>query len=143
MRSIFGECRGNVRSTPTPKDCLRTVKVSRAPAPWRFRTMPSKTWIRWRWPSITLKWTRTVSPALNFGRSARSWARSRVSITSLIAKAPRRGDGMLADVDHPRSALDLVDLADQVLARDASPDPRVARGAAVVAEQEVAVGRHV
>ena len=50
---------------PTPNDCLRTVKVSRAPAPWRLMTMPSKTWIRWRWPSITLKWTRTVSPALN------------------------------------------------------------------------------
>ena len=28
--SIFGECSGNVRSTPTPKDCLRTVKVSRS-----------------------------------------------------------------------------------------------------------------
>jgi hypothetical protein len=27
MRSIFGECSGNVRSTPTPKDCLRTVKA--------------------------------------------------------------------------------------------------------------------
>ena len=31
--SIFGECSGNVRSTPTPKDCLRTVKVSRTPEP--------------------------------------------------------------------------------------------------------------
>src|SRR3954462_10775658 len=30
--SIFGECTGNVRSTPTPKDCLRTVNVSRAGA---------------------------------------------------------------------------------------------------------------
>ncbi len=29
--SIFGECSGNVRSTPTPNDCLRTVKVSRTP----------------------------------------------------------------------------------------------------------------
>ena len=38
MRSIFGECTGNVRSTPTPNDCLRTVKVSRAPWPWRLIT---------------------------------------------------------------------------------------------------------
>ena len=29
MRSIFGECTGNVRSTPTPNDSLRTVKVRR------------------------------------------------------------------------------------------------------------------
>ena len=29
--SIFGEWSGNVRSTPTPKDCLRTVNVSRKP----------------------------------------------------------------------------------------------------------------
>ena len=29
--SILGECTGNVRSTPTPNDCLRTVNVSRAP----------------------------------------------------------------------------------------------------------------
>ena len=45
-RSIFGEWSGNVRSTPTPNDCLRTVKVSRAPLPWRAMTMPSKTWVR-------------------------------------------------------------------------------------------------
>ena len=31
--SILGECSGNVRSTPTPNDCLRTVKVSRTPCP--------------------------------------------------------------------------------------------------------------
>ena len=43
MRSIFGEWSGNVRSTPTPNDCLRTVNVSRTPAPWRLMTVPSKT----------------------------------------------------------------------------------------------------
>ena len=32
MRSILGECTGKVRSTPTPNDCLRTVKVSRSAA---------------------------------------------------------------------------------------------------------------
>ncbi len=31
--SIFGECTGKVRSTPTPKEILRTVNVSRAPEP--------------------------------------------------------------------------------------------------------------
>src|SRR6478752_5437990 len=79
-RSILGECRGNVRSTPIPKDCLRTVKVSRTPAPWRLITMPSNTWMRWRCPSITLKCTRTVSPALNRGTS-RAWRRSMSEMT--------------------------------------------------------------
>ena len=37
---------GTSARRPTPKDCLRTVKVSRAPEPWRLRTMPSKTWVR-------------------------------------------------------------------------------------------------
>ena len=55
MRSIFGECTGNVRSTPTPKDCLRTVKVSRTPSPWRLMTTPSKTCVRRRVPSIDLE----------------------------------------------------------------------------------------
>ena len=72
MRSTFGECSGNVLSTPTPNDCLRTVNVSREPAPWRLMTMPSKTWSRERAPSITRKWTRTLSPALNRGRPLRS-----------------------------------------------------------------------
>src|SRR5689334_10022671 len=79
-RSILGECRGNVRSTPIPNDCLRTVNVSRTPAPWRLMTMPSNTWMRWRWPSITLKCTRTVSPALNRGTS-RAWRRSMSEMT--------------------------------------------------------------
>ncbi len=65
--SIFGEWSGNVRSTPTPNDCFRTVNVSRAPEPCRLMTMPSNTWTRRRWPSITWKWTRTVSPALKRG----------------------------------------------------------------------------
>ena len=54
-RSIFGEWTGNVRSTPTPNDCLRTVNVSRTPLPWRLMTMPSKTCVRRRVPSTTWK----------------------------------------------------------------------------------------
>ena len=38
--SIFGEWSGNVRSTPTPNDCLRTVNVSRAPEPCRLMHDP-------------------------------------------------------------------------------------------------------
>ena len=63
MRSIFGEWTGNVRSTPTPNDCFRTVNVSRTPLPWRLSTMPSKTCVRRRVPSTTWKCTRTRSPA--------------------------------------------------------------------------------
>src|SRR5829696_7527080 len=98
MRSIFGECTGNVRSTPTPKDCLRTVNVSRAPDPWRLITTPSKTCVLRRVPSITWKWTRTRSPGSNAGRS-RSCSRSRVSMIVLIterARPPGSGHGARA-----------------------------------------------
>ena len=37
MRSILGECIGNVRSTPTPNDSLRTVNVRRAPRALRLQ----------------------------------------------------------------------------------------------------------
>src|SRR5918992_1446950 len=88
MRSTFGECRGNVRSTPTPNDCLRTVKVSRTPPPWRFITTPSNTWVRLRLPSMTWKWTLTRSPAWNTG-TRRRCVRSRLSMTPLIANGGR------------------------------------------------------
>ncbi len=84
IRSILGECSGNVRSTPTPNDCLRTVKVSRTPWPWRLITTPSNTCVRRRVPSITWKWTRRRSPASNAG-TRRSWVRSRLSIAVLIS----------------------------------------------------------
>ena len=45
-----GVCTGKVRSTPTPKLTLRTVKVSRTPPPWRRMTTPWKTWMRERCP---------------------------------------------------------------------------------------------
>ena len=90
MRSIFGECSGNVRSTPTPNDCLRTVKVSRAPLPWRFSTTPSKTWVRRRVPSTTWKCTRTRSPAWNTG-TRRNCARSMLSMTPDIEEARPAG----------------------------------------------------
>src|SRR5215204_1334207 len=109
MRSILGECSGNVRSTPTPKDCLRTVKVSRTPSPWRLITTPSKTCVRRRVPSMTWKWTFTRSPAAKRG-TRRSCARSRLSMTVLMAKkeprarSGRRGTGM--DGSEPPTAED-------------------------------------
>src|SRR4051812_42480485 len=90
MRSILGECSGNVRSTPTPNDCLRTVKVSRAPEPWRLMTIPSNTWVRLRVPSTTWKCTRTRSPAWKTG-TRRGWARSMLSMTPDIEEARPAG----------------------------------------------------
>ena len=90
MRSILGECTGNVRSTPTPNDCFRTVNVSRTPLPWRLMTMPSKTWVRRRVPSTTWKCTRTRSPASKDG-TLRSCARSRLSITPDMAQKGATG----------------------------------------------------
>src|SRR5215216_4912380 len=52
-------------------------------------TTPSKTCTRLRWPSITWKCTRTVSPALKSGRSSRNCLRSRMSIGVLIERGPR------------------------------------------------------
>ena len=48
-----GECTGNVRSTPTPCEILRTVNVSRAPPPLRAITRPWNTWMRSFSPSLT------------------------------------------------------------------------------------------
>src|SRR5689334_2472704 len=170
MRSILGECTGNVRSTPTPNDCLRTVKVSRTPAPWRLRTIPSKTCTRRRWPSITWKCTRTVSPALNGGRLVRSWRCSMLSMTLLIERGPSGRRGMLAEVlvlsptpqrreqhqpedaraggdhvqrDPVRRPVGGEDLADQVRAGHGAPAAGVAGLAAVVAHEEVVALRDV
>src|SRR2546423_146163 len=142
MRSTFGECSGNVRSTPTPNDCLRTVNVSRAPDPWRLMTMPSKTWIRRRWPSMTRKWTRTVSPALNAGRPSRSWARSSCSMTSDIGKGASRAAGMLAHADPRGRPVNPDHPGDQRPPARRPPDARVAGLATGVSEQEVAALRH-
>src|SRR5690242_372198 len=142
MRSIFGECTGKVRSTPTPNDCLRTVNVSRTPAPWRLSTIPSKTCTRRRWPSITWKCTRTVSPALNGGRFVRSWRCSMLSITLLIERGPSARRGMLAEGDPARRPVGHEDRPDQILARHRPEAAGVAGLAAVVAHEEVVALRH-
>ena len=73
-----------MRSTPVPKEILRTVMVARAPLPRRPMTTPSKTWTRSRSVSLdlppfvpldsslivvslTFTCTRTVSPAVRRG----------------------------------------------------------------------------
>src|SRR5690242_18383431 len=58
--------------------------------------MPSKTCTRWRWPSMTLKCTRSVSPALNWGNS-RSWRRSMSSMTVMTGWSGRKSRGMVPD----------------------------------------------
>src|SRR4029453_2233957 len=99
--------------------------------------MASKTWILARWPSITLKWTRTVSPALNWGMSARIWARSIDSITLLIGRAAVGGRGMVAkrlgERDPARGPVGREDAADQVLSRDEPPRTGVAGRPPIVA----------
>src|SRR4051812_22358432 len=114
--------------------------------------MPSKTCTRRRWPSITWKWTRTVSPALNGGRFVRSWRCSIVSITRLIERGPSGRRGMLAHAERwqDRSQGEALwrpvsreHRPDQVAPRHAAPAPRVARLSAVVAHEEVLALRHV
>src|SRR6478752_1617979 len=76
----MGECTGKVRSTPTPKLTLRTVKVSRLPLPLRLITMPWNTWTRSRLPSTTRTCTFRVSPGAKSGMSSRNCVRSTRSV---------------------------------------------------------------
>src|SRR5471030_1002406 len=73
---MTGECTGKVRSTPTWKLTLRTVKVSRTLSPWRRMTTPWKTWTRARVPSMMLTCTLTLSPGRKSGTSVRRDAAS-------------------------------------------------------------------
>src|SRR5262245_19369914 len=67
---MVGECSGKMRSTPWPKETLRTVNDARVPPRWRPITTPSKIWMRSLSPSRTFTCTLTVSPAFIAGRSA-------------------------------------------------------------------------
>src|SRR6187401_498007 len=77
---MIGECIGKVRSTPTPKLTLRTVKVSRTPLPLIRITTPWNTCTRSRVPSTTRTCTFNVSPGPKSGMSLRRWARSTRSV---------------------------------------------------------------
>src|SRR4029453_13578257 len=67
--AIVGECSGKMRSTPWPKETLRTVNDARRPPRCMPITMPSKIWMRSLSPSRTFTCTRTVSPDFMSGRS--------------------------------------------------------------------------
>src|SRR5438552_12324357 len=117
--------------------------------------------MRWRWPSITLKCTRTVSPALNLGSSVRSCCCSIDSMILLMKRGPGRAGpaGILAEIspaaadpdqrqqserrrraderDPVRRPVDEEDLADDLAPGDRPPATRVAGRGAVVAHPEV------
>src|SRR5262249_55394165 len=103
---------------------------------------PSKTCTRRRWPSITWKCTRTVSPALNGGRFVRSWRCSMLSITLLIERGPEGRRGMLAERDPVRRPIGRKYRADQIAARNGAPAAGIAGLAAVVAHEEVLAFGH-
>src|SRR2546425_4658121 len=65
-----------MRSTPTPAEIFRTVKVALMPAPRRAIHTPSNACSRSLSPSRTRTMTRTVSPGSNAGRSVRNPSRS-------------------------------------------------------------------
>src|SRR6267143_5628463 len=76
-----------MRSTPTPYDTLRTVKVElRCPRFLRMTT-PSKIWIRSLSPSLIFVCTRTVSPTRNAGTWPRASGFTFFCSTSSIAFA--------------------------------------------------------
>src|SRR5512137_2338461 len=90
-------CSGKIRSTPVPKETLRTVIVARAPLPRRPMTTPSKTWTRSRsvslglplissltLVSLTRTCTRTVSPGLSRGSAFFRSADSTVSMAFMV-----------------------------------------------------------
>src|SRR5215208_2603517 len=78
-----GECSGKVRSTPTPYEMRRTVKVARPPSPRLRMTMPSKSCVRSFSPSTTRTCTRTVSPGTKPWRSFLSCPASTSRIASM------------------------------------------------------------
>src|SRR6185437_5707612 len=96
---MTGECTGNVRSTPTPKLTLRTVKVSRMPEPCRRITTPWKSCTRERVPSMTLTLTLSVSPGRNAGMSSRRLAESSPSSVCMLCRFLAGATG------HPRCGL--------------------------------------
>src|SRR4051794_30290230 len=100
---MIGEWTGNVRSTPTPKLTLRTVKVSRAPLPWRRTTTPWNSWTRSRLPSTTRTWTFRVSPGPKSGTSSRSATRSTRSVRFMARRSSGREKGAADDASGCRA----------------------------------------
>src|SRR5689334_25122147 len=79
---MFGELSGKIRSTPTPYEILRTVKVDREPFETRRMHTPSKACRRVFSPSRIFAQTLIESPGRNSGRGA--WRRWLLLIESRI-----------------------------------------------------------
>ena len=85
---MAGEMIGKIRSTPTPLDILRTVKVSPLEFGFfRWITVPWNCWILYLLPSLIRTCTLMVSPALKEGNLALAslYSASTIFIRSLIA----------------------------------------------------------
>src|SRR3954471_7305503 len=67
---MLGELSGKIRSTPTPYEILRTVKVDREPFETRRMHTPSKACKRVFSPSRIFAQTLIESPGRNSGRIA-------------------------------------------------------------------------
>src|SRR5439155_7560804 len=94
ISAIAGECSGKIRSTPTPAEIFRTVKVALIPPPRRAMHTPSNACSRSLSPSRTRTITRTVSPgskAVRFVLSpSRSIARNRsIPSPSILVSGPQ------------------------------------------------------
>ncbi len=85
MLSIKGECNWNVLSTPSPEEIFLTIKEEFKPLFLLAITMPSKTWIRFLFPSTTFTPTATVSPTSNLGIDLPSFAISSFSSVLIIS----------------------------------------------------------
>src|SRR5437773_1315877 len=86
ISAIAGECSGKIRSTPTPAEILRTVKVALIPAPRRPMPTPSKACSRSLSPSRTRTITRTVSPGSKAG---------------MLVFNPSRSTALSRSIPHP------------------------------------------
>src|SRR5581483_2373469 len=74
-----GECKGKMRSTPSPCTMRRTVNVERPPSPRIEITTPVYTCTRSFCPSRMRRWTSTVSPI---------WKSSRWRVSSFSTSLP-------------------------------------------------------
>src|SRR5438874_5369575 len=106
-----GDCRLNVRSTPTPWAIRRTVKFAPAPPLLRRMTTPSNVCVRSRSPSTTFALTRTVSPGLNASTAVFS-ANSMRSLTSMT----QQDSGPRLAAANPRSLKDPREYVGQLIA---------------------------
>src|SRR2546426_8774959 len=106
ISAIEGACSGKIRSTPTPAEILRTVKVSFTPPPRRAMQIPSNACRRSFSPSRTRTMTRTVSPGAKEGMMSRKFSITTCSSRRSFPINPvsaRASDARLAPPAMPQS----------------------------------------